>query len=372
MNRPLVLAGAGHAHLVTLRNWIDRGFRPPAGTLLVNPTPAAWYSGMMPGLLAGRFSAADCAIDLAPLCRACDIELYMGKIQALDADARSLSLTDGTQLDYQRLSLNTGSIPPLPEVRDNSVALLPAKPFPKLHQTWTAWQQPTSTAPTCVAILGGGPAAFELALALRASLPATDVVLISASRLLASHPAALIARAQRLLRERGVRLIEQQKITRIYHGQLFNGDQPLLLCEAVVAATGASAPDWLRGSGLAVDTDGFARIGKSLISTSHPEVFATGDCASLPGALRSGVYAVRQGAFLADNILGQLQGTALRHYQPQRQALALLATADGGALMSYGRWVASGRLMGWWKDRLDIGFMQRHRISLDQTHGHRH
>ncbi|MFO7705735.1 MAG: pyridine nucleotide-disulfide oxidoreductase, partial [Halopseudomonas sp.] len=94
-----------------------------------------------------------------------------------------------------------------------------------------------------------------------------------------------------------------------------------------------------------------------------PEVFASGDCASLPGALRSGVYAVRQGAFLADNIISQLARRPLRDYQPQQQALALLATADGGALMSYGRWVASGRMLGWWKDRLDIGFMQRHRLT---------
>jgi hypothetical protein len=30
--------------------------------------------------------------------------------------------------------------------------------------------------------------------------------------------------------------------------------------------------------------------------------------------------------------------------------------------MSYGRWGASGRLFGWWKDRLDTGFMRRHRL----------
>lgn len=362
MHRPLILAGAGHAHLVTLRSWIDRGFKPPAGTLLLNPGPAAWYSGMMPGLLAGRFSAADCAIALDPLCNACGIELYQGAIQQLDADARRLTLTDGTQLDYQQLSLNTGSIPPVPDVQDTSVTLLPAKPFAELHRAWCTWQQHPASAPNCIAVLGGGPAAFELALALAASMPGSEVVLICASSLLATYPTALIARAQRLLLQRGVRLIEQQKITRTGNGQLFNENQPILTCEALVAATGASAPAWLRASGLAVDAGGFACIGNNLTSPSHPEAFATGDCASLPGALRSGVYAVRQGAFLADNIISQLEGTPLRNYHPQRQALALLATADGGALMSYGRWVAAGRLMGWWKDRLDIGFMQRHRL----------
>lgn len=363
MNRPLILAGAGHAHLVTLRRWIDTGVRPPAGTLLVNPTPAAWYSGMMPGLLAGRFQAAECAIELAPLCHACGIELQLGKLHSLNADQRLLELSDGQQLGYDLLSLNTGSIPPLPAVIDDSVAVLPAKPFPALHQAWRAWQQHIDTAPKSIAVLGGGAAAFELALALRASLARSEITLICASGLLATHPSALHRRAQRLLQQRGIQLLEQQTVTHIADGQLFNADLPLLRCDAVVAATGASAPEWLANSGLALDDRGFACISPTLLSTSHPEVFASGDCASLSGALRSGVYAVRQGAFLADNLISRLQDTPLRDYQPQRQALALLATADGGALMSYGRWVASGRMLGWWKDRLDIGFMQRHRLT---------
>lgn len=363
MNRPLILAGAGHAHLVTLRRWIDTSWRPPAGTLLINPTPAAWYSGMMPGLLAGRFQAADCAIALAPLCQACGIELQLGRIRSLNVDQRQLQLTDDRQLTYDLLSLNTGSIPPLPEVIDDSVVVLPAKPFPALHQAWRTWQQRTDAAPKSIAVLGGGAAAFELALALRASLPDTQIALICASSLLASHPDALRRRAERLLQQRGIQLLEQQTVTRIAGGQLFNAQLPLLRCDAVVAATGASAPEWLVSSGLDVDTRGFACISPTLVSSSHPEVFASGDCASLAGALRSGVYAVRQGPFLADNIISQIEYRPLRDYQPQRQALALLATADDGALMSYGRWVASGRLMGWWKDRLDIGFMQRHRMD---------
>ncbi len=363
MNRPLVLAGAGHAHLVTLRRWIDTGFRPPPGSLLINPTPAAWYSGMMPGLLAGRFDAADCAIELAPLCQACGIELHLGQISMLDADQRILQLTDGNHLSFALLSLNTGSIPPLPDSVDDSVRVLPAKPFPALHEAWKTWHQHPETAPTSIAVLGGGPAAFELALAVRASLPHSEVTLICASSLLAAHPPALRDRACQLLEQRGIRLTEQQSVTCIADGQLFDGTRALRRCKAVIAATGASAPEWLRNSGLAIDDSGFARIHPSLLSTSHSRVFASGDCASLPGALRSGVYAVRQGSFLADNIVNLLQSQPMRDYQPQPQALALLASADGGALMSYGRWTASGRVLGWWKDRLDIGFMKRHRLG---------
>ncbi len=362
MNSPLILAGAGHAHLVTLRRWVDSGFRAPPGTLLLSPTPEAWYSGMMPGLLAGRFTAADCSIKLAPLCDACGVDLRLGQITQLSAADQRLLLEDGSQLQYDLLSLNTGSVPPLPRVDDQSVMVIPAKPFPALHGAWQDWQQRPDSAPGTIAVLGGGAAAFELALALRASLPAAELALICSAALLASHPPALARRAHRLLAQRNIKLIERQAVTRIAVGQLFNGDRPIMRCDALIAATGASSPDWLRTSGLAVDTDGFARISPALQSINHPEVFAAGDCASLPGALRSGVYAVRQGSVLADNLIAQSSQAPLGNYQPQRQALALLATADDGALMSYGRWVASGRLFGWWKDRLDIGFMRRHRL----------
>lgn len=362
MTSPLILAGAGHAHLVTLRRWVETGFRPPPGTLLLSPTPEAWYSGMMPGLLAGRFSAADCSINLAPLCDACGVALHLGQITQLNAAGQSLQLENGHQLHYGLLSLNTGSVPPLPRLDDQSVMVIPAKPFPALHSAWQDWQQFPEKAPGTIAVLGGGAAAFELAVALRTSLPDAELALICSAGLLAAHPPALARRAQRLLAQRNIKLIEQQAVTRVAAGRLFNGDQPVMRCDALIAATGASAPEWLRTSGLAVDTGGFARISPALLSTSHMDVFATGDCASLPGALRSGVYAVRQGSVLADNLIARLGQTPLENYRPQRQALALLATADGGALMSYGRCTASGRLFGWWKDRLDIGFMRRHRL----------
>ncbi|MCY1560297.1 pyridine nucleotide-disulfide oxidoreductase family protein [compost metagenome] len=54
----LLLVGAGHAHLGVLRRWalIER---PPGRIGLLSAGYEAWYSGMLPGLLAGRFSTAD-------------------------------------------------------------------------------------------------------------------------------------------------------------------------------------------------------------------------------------------------------------------------------------------------------------------------
>ncbi|WVM93829.1 hypothetical protein ULG90_08705 [Halopseudomonas pachastrellae] len=45
MTAPLIMVGAGHAHLVALRDWVKQGYRAPAGSLLVTPQADAWYSG---------------------------------------------------------------------------------------------------------------------------------------------------------------------------------------------------------------------------------------------------------------------------------------------------------------------------------------
>ncbi len=63
---------------------------------------------------------------------------------------------------------------------------------------------------------------------------------------------------------------------------------------------------------------------------------------------------------LAHNLAALIEQRPLTTYQPQRRALALLATGDGGALASWAGLTAEGQLLGRWKDHLDQSFMHRH------------
>ena len=79
------------------------------------------------------------------------------------------------------------------------------------------------------------------------------------------------------------------------------------------------------------------QIDGCLRSVSHPRVFAVGDCAHWHQPLpKAGVYAVRMGPVLLDNLLASLQGTALRAYAPQTRFLSLLATASSAPVGSAG------------------------------------
>jgi selenide,water dikinase len=94
---------------------------------------------------------------------------------------------------------------------------------------------------------------------------------------------------------------------------------------------------WLRDTGLALDDDGFIRVGDTLQSESDPLVFAAGDCASMPARPleKAGVFAVRMGMPLAATCAARA-GQPLRRYRPQRRWLALISTGDRHAVASRG------------------------------------
>jgi selenide, water dikinase len=112
---------------------------------------------------------------------------------------------------------------------------------------------------------------------------------------------------------------------------------------------------------LAVDTAGFVEVSEYLRSVSHPQVFAAGDIAAMMADPRpkAGVFAVRQGKPLFNNLRSAILNQPLIKYKPQRHYLSLIGTADGSAVAVRGSWVASSPLFWRWKESIDRRFMQR-------------
>lgn len=351
----LLLLGAGHAHLGVLRRWalVER---PPGRIALLSPGPQAWYSGMLPGLLAGRHATADCQVELLALCRAAKVELIISPVQSLSAAQQQVQLADGRSLKARWLSLNVGAQIATPPQQGDAMQLLAVKPFADFLAGWQQWQG----TPQPLAILGGGAAGVELALALAGQVP--QLALFCAGHLLDGLSPGLRLRALGHLRQRGVWVREDCPISRIENDCLLSGDEPVWRGRRLLLASGAKAFAWPAHSGLGCDEQGFVLVAPTLQSYTHPTIFAAGDCASLAGARKSGVYAVRQGPVLAANLGAALRGLPLKRYRPQRHSLALLATGDGGALLDWYGHSAGGQLYGRWKDWLDKGFIRRHSL----------
>jgi NADH dehydrogenase FAD-containing subunit len=187
------------------------------------------------------------------------------------------------------------------------------------------------------------------------------VVLIAGGGLLPGHGAAVVRRVEAALATAGVEIVPGFAVV-VPEGLQVTDSGRLIAADAVLAATGVRAPQWLAISGLALTADGFVAVGDGQRSISHGEVFAGGDVASRVDARhgKSGVYAVRAGPVLSDNLRRVLAGEPIRSYRPQRRTLYLLATGPRRAIVSWGSFAAEGAWVWRWKDRIDRGFMRQY------------
>jgi len=357
----LVLLGGGHAHIHVLRDLAEPRL-PGARITLVSPFPRLAYSGMVPGVVAGHYEPGDCLIDLEPLAAAAQAEFMQTTATALDAAARTVTLAGGEVLHYDALSVDVGGVidrDAIPGARERALFVRPMEHFARLWQDLLALAQQRTLS---VVVIGGGAAGVELAMALQHRLDgrARVSLLTGGPPAMASYPEKVQRRAARALKRRGVTLLEDG-CAEVADGHVVLGRGGRLSCDAPVVAIGSSAPPWLRGSGLALDAQGFIATGATLQSTSHPEVFAAGDVASRVDAPRpkSGVYAVRAGPPLALNLRRFVAGGPLQPYPPQPRSLNLLSCGTRHAIASWGDWSAEGRWVWWWKDRIDRAFVKQ-------------
>ncbi len=361
MKRVLLL-GAGHAQVAVLAA-LARERLAGAEVLLVSATERLVYSGMVPGLMAGRYSLEDCSLAVAPLAAAAGVDFLQGRAVALDAAAQCVSLADGQRIEYDVLSLNTGPTQDrdrIPGARDNALFVRPIEGFVQF------WQQTLALADERaldVVVVGSGAAGVEIALAARRALGLRGTLtLVSDGLVLAAYGEGVRRRALAALQRAAIQVLPG-RCTAIEPWHVRLGSLRVA-CDVPIVAIGSDAPAWLAGSGLALDANGFVRIGATLQSFSHANVLAAGDITVRDNHPhpRSGVYAVRAGPVLAANLRRLVGGGVLTPYRPQRNSLNLLALGDGRAIASWGDWSFQGRSMGWWKDRIDRAFIKRFRL----------
>lgn len=360
----LVLIGGGHAHVHVLRDFAA-SLLPAARVTLVSADPQLVYSGMVPGHLAGHYRFDQITIPLMPMAAAAGMRFVEAAATAVDAAARTVTLSDGETLSYDVLSLDCGGVidpDAIPGAREHALFVRPMRPF---VQHCAAVIEGAQAAPQAIVVVGGGAGGVELAMALQHRLKAQArlSLVTGGPPPLAAYPAHVQARARRALRRRGITLFEDS-VERIADGHVLLGQHGgRLACDAAIVAIGTSAPPWLRGSGLALDERGFVATSATLQSLSHAEVFAAGDMASRPDAPRpkSGVFAVRAGPPLALNLRRFVGGGDLERHTPKKRSLNLLSCGERYAIASWGAWSAEGRWVWWWKDRIDRGFVRSFR-----------
>jgi selenide,water dikinase len=372
--KDVVLVGAGHSHVTVLRMF---GMKPVPGVrlTLISREVHTPYSGMLPGLIAGNYGFDDAHIDTGPLSRFAGARLYQDEVVGLDLAGRLVICRHRPPVPYDLLSLNIGSTPNTASVPGASEHAIPVKPIDGFIRRFEALvaRVLARKGRTRVALVGAGAGGVELLLSVERRLRREVInagfdagglsfVLVSdTSDILPDFPVAFRSRFHAIFVARGIEVVTGASVTRVDARRLQLDGEVTVEADEVLWTTQAAPARWLAQVGLPLDTQGFLKVDETLRVIGHDDLFAAGDTIAFPNRElpKSGVYAVRAGPVLSDNIRHSLTGRSLRPFRPQREALYLVSTGERRALGTRNGLVVEGAWVWRWKDWIDRRFMRR-------------
>ncbi|WP_181707240.1 FAD-dependent oxidoreductase [Chthonobacter rhizosphaerae] len=377
--RDVILVGGGHTHVQVMTAFAAaaRAGRPwaDARLTLVSRDRDTPYSGMLPGHVAGLYRRDDIHIDLEGLAARTGARFVRGAATGLDRAGRRLVVEGSAPIEYDIASFDVGITPDLSAIdgaEAHGIAVKPIGRFlEKLADLRAAVASPDGG--RRVLVVGGGPAGVELAFSLRERLRADlaaaglepgglQVAIVTSGTILKGLNDGVRRRIHGALKARGIAVLEDRRIAAVSAEGVTTDAGERIPADAVVISTKARAPSFLERLGLPTARDGTLLTRFTLQTLTDPAVFAVGDCATVANepTEKAGVFAVRQGPVLADNLRRALAGEPLRPYRAQTDWLVLMTTGDGHAIGGRGDRIAvGGRWVWWWKDRIDRRFMRR-------------
>ncbi|PAX59583.1 FAD-dependent oxidoreductase [Brunnivagina elsteri] len=374
--KKLLLIGGGHSHAIVLRSHINNPL-PNINLSLISENLETPYSGMLPGHIAGFYTHDECHINLQHLTNLAGAKFYINRVINLDLNNNRVFCENLPPIDFDILSIDIGSIPASLTVTGAEEYAIAAKPVKRLLAEWEKLCNEIQDYQSSVriGIVGGGAGGVELALAMQAKLTnerELEIHLYNRDRnLMSSYDYSIQKLMKKVLLRRNIKLHLGETVSKLEKkSKQGNIDKINLTCESGLSlecdrifwVTQASAPQWLTTTGLTTDKKGFILINNKLQSVSHPHIFASGDIATMVNHPhpKAGVFAVRQGKPLFNNLRRYIFGETLKSYIPQRDYLSLIGTGDGKAVANRGNFtLPPSRLLWFWKDWIDRKFMQQ-------------
>jgi selenide,water dikinase len=378
MSKPkeIVLIGAGHAHVIALRHF---GYQPipRAHVTLITRGVFAPYSGMLPGLVTGLYRYDEAHIDVRPLARFSHARLVCDEAVGLDLSNREVICRDQGRVSFDILSLDIGSVPNtvlVPGANQHAIAIKPIDNF-LVRFELIITKAIERAGRLHVVVVGAGAGGVELLLAVEARLRSEVVragfdsaglsftLLSGAADILPTFPMRFRQKFRAILASRGISIVTDAKVVRVGPGRIHLDRRPPIDADEILWATRGAPFSWLSKTALPLDEEGFLRVDEHLQAVARNNIFAAGDMIAFePRSLpKSGVYAVRAGPVLADNIRRAADGRPLRKFRPQERALYLLSAGGKYAVGTRNSLTVSGRWVWRWKDWLDRRFMSRFR-----------
>jgi selenide,water dikinase len=362
--RHLVLVGGGHSHVILLKML---GMNPIPGlhVTMISPEISTPYSGMLPGLIAGHYARDEVYIDLVPLCRFAGVSFVKAAVTGIAPDDKEVQIEGRGTLSYDIVSIDIGSTPVVDD--PSQLDVIAVKPIGELLNRWQSFLARVEQGGIHeIGFVGAGAGGVELCLAVNHALKLQGhdcrIHLFSdGMTLLADYPTGVRIEFERILADQNIELHREFRASTYQGGELVSLDGRAERLDEVFWVTQAGVQNWPGDGGLSVNDEGFIQIKDTLQAVSHDNVFAVGDCAIQVNhpRPRAGVYAVRQGKPLYNNIRSLLLGKKLEAHRPQTDFLSLISTGPKVAVASRNGRSVKGGWVWRWKNWIDQRFMQR-------------
>jgi len=305
------------------------------------------------------------------LCRWAKATWIEGKVTGVDRKNKLVLVEGLDDVPYDVLSINIGSRTlgtySTPGVQDYALTTRPiSELIPKLTH-WDSMHQNLS-APRVV-VVGGGAAGVELAWGLKArylKFKPQMTLISSQPGLVSKMGESTEETVTQLIKEHNIKLYSNYRCVEVRSDQVVLSDGTTIDFDLCCWATGPEAHDVCQNMDLELDACGFIAVSQTLQTLSDPMIFASGDCASVQGCTwvqKAGVFAVREGPVISENIMSLLHNAKLTVYEPQVGFLSLMMTGDGNAVGSWKGMSMHGWSMWWTKDKIDRGFMDKFDVS---------
>jgi NADH dehydrogenase FAD-containing subunit len=357
--RDILLLGAGTAHLRLLGHLAKHPLVGATVTLIA-PHAHPVIANCLPNVVAGLTALDDCRIALEPMVRRAGVRWLQRTVTALDAQANTVQLDDGSSVHYDLLSVDTGPHhnratleSTLPGARKHALFALPAESFTAL---WPQVVEMGSQRALRIAVLGEGALAVSLVMAARHVLPTASVTLVAGLQEVGHYaPAPMRQRIVRALKKRQITVL-QDTATALDGNAVMLGCGAALACDVPLYAGISQAASWVTDSGLAMDSHGGIAVDAHQRSTSHAQVWVINT--EIGTAIGSGVESTLAAKVTA-TVAGQPPQAA-----PAPTPLSGLTTQSCGNRYAIGNWgplTFEGRWVWWLAQQIDQRAIARYR-----------
>lgn len=370
--KTIVFAGGGHAHLYSLRRTIqltEQGY----DVVLINPSRFLYYSGMAPGLVSRIYRPEQDRIDVKYLVEKGGGRFIKDRIYEIKSKEQEVVLDSGEVIHYDAMSVCLGSHVPggvFAAAKDHIMPVKPVENMEEIH--WGLLDLKENGHKPRVLVVGGGPGGCEMAANTRQLFDDHDIdgeIMIADANdtLLKSAPKKAQKTIEDFLRSRGIDILFNSRIVALDRERAYTKDGRKIDFDMLILAVGIVPPDIFRRSGLATADDGGLWVNHYMQSITDPRIFGGGDSVAFRGKplTRLGVFAIRQGPVIFNNIQALLKGEPMEAFRPQELFLYILNLGDRTGLMVYGPISGRSSLIWKLKNMIDVKFMKEFQYPED-------